>query len=363
MIRTDVLVIGGGPAGMSAALAVAKHGGRVILADNGKTLGGQLTKQTHRFFGSEREYAGTRGFDIAARLREEIKKYHQLTVMTDTTIEGIYNDGVITYLTGDDCYGKLSADRIIVATGAREKMLPFENNDLPGVYGAGAVQTLMNLYGVVPGNRVLMVGAGNIGLIVSYQLIQAGVEVAAVIDAADKIGGYLVHAAKLRRLGVPILTRHTVLRAEGTDCVVGATIAQLNDQFQVIPGTDQEVDVDTICLSVGLTPYNALLRKFNLDVEMGYVPQLGGFVPKRDRYLHTSRPNVYVAGDVSCIEEASSAMVEGSIAGLSAMIDLGLGRQNLTGERECYIHELEQLRAGAAGEKIRSGLQRLAQSK
>ena len=94
-------------------------------------------------------------------------------------------------------------------------MLAFVNNDLPGVYGAGAVQTLMNLYGVVPGNNILMVGAGNIGLIVSYQLLQAGIKVEAIVEALPKIGGYLVHAAKIRRLGVPIYTSHSLKEVYG----------------------------------------------------------------------------------------------------------------------------------------------------
>jgi sarcosine oxidase subunit alpha len=85
-------------------------------------------------------------------------------------------------------------------------MIPFKGNDIPGVYGAGAIQTLMNVYGIAPGKKVLMVGAGNIGVIVAYQLLQAGIEVAAVIEGLPRIGAYLVHSAKIKRLGVPIYT-------------------------------------------------------------------------------------------------------------------------------------------------------------
>ena len=94
---------------------------------------------------------------------------------------------------------------LLLRGGASEKFLAFENNDLPGIYGAGAVQTLMNLYGVLPGQEIMMVGSGNIGLIVSYQLLQAGVKVKAIIEAAPTIGGYKVHASKIRRLGNPHL--------------------------------------------------------------------------------------------------------------------------------------------------------------
>jgi sarcosine oxidase, subunit alpha len=129
---------------------------------------------------------------------------------------------------------------MIIATGASEKFLGFPNNDLPGIYGAGAVQTLMNVYGVKPGNNVLMVGAGNIGLIVSYQLMQAGVNVEGIVEAAPRIGGYLVHASKIRRMGVPIYTSHTVKEAHGTDTLTGATIIQLDETWQPIPGTEKE---------------------------------------------------------------------------------------------------------------------------
>jgi len=360
VLRGDILVIGGGPAGMSAAIQAAEQGARVVLADNGKVLGGQLVKQTHRFFGSEKEYAGTRGIDIAEVLREKINSSTRITVLTDTTILGLYSDGIITY-EEKGVYKKMSAEAIIMATGASEKMLLFENNDMPGVYGAGAVQTLMNVHGVAPGKSVLMVGAGNIGLIVSYQLMQAGVKVAAIIDAAPQIGGYLVHASKVRRLGVPIYVKTTVVRAVGEECVEGAVIASVDEKFRPIPGTEQNLEVDTICLAVGLTPTNQLLMPYHLDCEMKYVPSLGGFIPQRDKYLQTSNPRVFVAGDVTCIEEASSAMVEGNIAGLSAVISLGIGRGERVTLREQYVEELVRLRSGAVGTKIRNGLKALAE--
>ena len=164
-------------------------------------LGGQLVKQTHKFFGSEKQFASTRGIHIADRLTSRLEQLPgRVTLLTDATVLGIYEDGVVTA----DISGtvqKFRPSAVIVATGAYEKTLAFPGNDLPGVYGAGAVQTLMNEYGILPGRRVLMVGAGNIGLIVSYQLMQAGVRVAAILDAAPKIGGYLVHAAKIARMG------------------------------------------------------------------------------------------------------------------------------------------------------------------
>lgn len=349
----DVVIIGGGPAGLSAALDAANSGVRVTIMDRWDELGGQLIKQTHRFFGSERERAGTRGIEIVQILRDEIEKNPRIEVMKKTDVLGIYEDRVISY-EEDGHYGRMTAEKIIICTGAAEKMLEFENNDLPGVYGAGAVQTLMNVYGVQPGQNVLMIGAGNIGLIVTYQLIQAGVNVTAIVEAAPVIGGYKVHASKIRRLGVPIYTQTTCKTALGDDKVTGAVIADVDDHFQIISGTEREIDVDTICLSVGLSPLSELISQTGAAVH--YIPQLGGFVPERDANLETTAPGVYVAGDVSCIEEATAAMIEGSIAGLSAAIATGMHHPGTEEAREEKIEQLRTLRSGKTSQKIRDGL-------
>jgi len=355
MINTEILVIGGGPAGLCAAAEAAEHGAKVLLLDDKDVLGGQLVKQTHMFFGSHLQYAGTRGIDIATLLIENAKKTG-VELMPGHTVTGIYEDGVVTALNGGK-FIKIKPEKIIVATGAYENMLAFPNSDLPGVYGAGAVQTLMNVNGVAPGNRVLMVGAGNIGLIVAYQLLQAGIDVAAVIEVTDKIGGYYVHANKIRRMGVPILTRHTVKQVWGKKSVEGATVVQVDDKFRPIAGSERNYAVDTVCLAVGLTPLTELL--WNAGCEMKYIPALGGHVAWHDENLRTSRENIYVCGDASGIEEASSAMIEGKVAGLNAARTL-TRKTNLT--QKAYDERLKDLRAqlgqlrrGPFGEKARMG--------
>lgn len=354
MIRnTEILVIGGGPAGLCAARSAASMGAKVTVLERDYVPGGQLVKQTHKFFGSEKQHAGERGFRIGEDLLKEIEADPNIEILTETTALGCYEDGVVTALRGEE-HLKFRPERVIVTTGAAEKFLVFPGNDLPGVYGAGAVQTLMNVAGVKPAQRVLMIGSGNIGLIVSYQLKQAGVEVAAVVEAAPNIGGYLVHAAKIRRAGIPILTGWTVKEAFGSDHVEGAVICRLDDKFRQIPGTEKTVECDAICLAVGLTPLTELC--WQAGCEMKFIRELSGHVPVVNDYLETTRPGLYAAGDVTGIEEASSAMVEGKIAGFSAAASLGHSPEEAATRREEAMEELRQLRSGPTGGKINAGI-------
>lgn len=222
MKRYDLIVIGAGPAGLSAAIQAARYGAKTAVFDENASPGGQLFKQIHKFFGSKEHRAKIRGFNIGKQLLEEAAQAGVI-VHLNAVVMGIYdNKEILVSMDGQTAHYK--GDTIIVATGARENMIPFPGWTLPGVMGAGAAQTMMNLHGVQPGQKVLMVGSGNVGLVVGYQLIQAGVELAAIIDAAPRVGGYGVHAAKVARMGVPFLMSHTVVRAEGTEHVTGQSL-------------------------------------------------------------------------------------------------------------------------------------------
>lgn len=363
----DVLIVGGGPAGLEAAIQAANHGANVLLVDENQRLGGQLIKQTHKFFGSKQENAGTRGIHIAKELEETVQNHEHISVYLESTVFGYYEDessDLFTFAVSqrngyDSAIVKVQTKTVVFAVGAMENMLLFPGNDLPGVYGAGAVQTLMNVYGVKPGENVLMVGAGNVGLIVSYQLLQAGITVDRVVEAAPRIGGYHVHAAKLRRCGVPIYTRHSIKEIVGEDHVEAAIVVELDENWQEIPGSEETIACDTVCLAVGLTPSTRLLSQ--IGVRMSTVAEAGGFIALHDELMQTSVPGVFVAGDNSGIEEASTAMIEGKIAGVAAAIQAQTTTEKeAKNDIEIFSFELQKLRAGPFGEKPRIAKQKIS---
>ncbi len=356
MISKDLIIIGGGPSGLCAAKTALESGLSVLIIERNPNVGGQLVKQTHKFFGSKDQYAKTRGFDIAKKLISDLEGFPNLEILTEATVVGLYRDRVVTVLHKDK-YVRYQAKSIIVATGASEKFLAFENNDLPGIYGAGAIQTLMNNFGVLPGNDVVMIGSGNIGLIVSYQLIQAGVNVKAILEAAPKIGGYKVHASKVTRLGVPILTSTTVKKAIGDTELKAIEIVSLDEKWQEIPDTSRKMEIDALCISVGLSPMHQLLSMIGAKTK--YVSELGGFVPVIDKNYQTTTQSVFVCGDAVGIEEASSAMMEGYLTGIYVSKHLNTAHRKADDLIKYYKEQLDMLRNGPFGIKTKTGLNKL----
>ena len=163
--EVEILVIGAGPAGLSAAIEAAKYGAEVLVVDENNKPGGQLFKQIHKFFGSRRHKAGVRGVDIGTELLEEVEKLG-VEVMLNTVAYGFYpnGEGVALAVNGEEGL-IVHPKKIIMATGAGENPLAFPGWTLPGVVGAGAIQTMINVHRVSVGKRVLMIGSGNVGLI------------------------------------------------------------------------------------------------------------------------------------------------------------------------------------------------------
>ncbi len=347
MQRFEMISIGAGPAGLAAAIEAAKNQVEVVVYDENAKPGGQLFKQIHKFFGSREHRAKERGIKIGQELLDEARQLG-VEVVLNGTVLGIYTNGAINVMVNDRLK-QVKGEKVLIATGASENMIPFPGWTLPGVIGAGAAQTMANIHGIKPGNRVLVVGSGNVGLVVGFQLLQAGCQVETVIDAAPKIGGYGVHAAKMARFGVPFLMSHTMKKAHGKEKVEAATIIKVDDSWNPVAGTEKRYDVDTICIAVGLNPMTQLLRMSGCH--MVHEHGLGGSIPAHDINQETSVPGIYVAGDASGIEEASTAIIEGRIAGLAIANKLGYLSNDLFQTKLAeQLKSMTGLRSGGHGE-------------
>jgi len=292
-LEYDVLIIGGGPAGLSAAIQLGEHNIKTLVVDDKTEPGGKLVLQTHKFFGSvEDSFAGTRGNDIGKMLAEKVELSENIDVWINSIAIYVYKDKKVGILK-DNVYKLVKPKIILNAAGAREKFLRFKGNSLAGIYGAGAFQTLVNRDLVRPTKRLFIVGGGNVGLIAGYHALQAGIDVVGLVEAMPKCGGYKVHADKLKRLGVPIYTSHSVLQANGKETIESVTVTRIDQNFKPIEGTEQTYDCDTLLIAVGLES----VSEFTDEAE-------------------TAGIRVLSAGDANEIAEASSAMFNGKIAGL-----------------------------------------------
>ncbi|MBI5743444.1 MAG: FAD-dependent oxidoreductase [Elusimicrobia bacterium] len=300
-LDVDALIIGGGPSGLAAAAELGKLNVSTLIIDDKDRFGGKLVLQTHKFFGSVEDcYAGTRGIDIGEKLEEQLKEYPSVKAWANATCLAVFSDRKVGILRGDK-YCLVRPKAVISATGAREKSLAFPGNTLPGVYGAGAFQTLVNRDLVRPAKRLFIVGGGNVGLIAAYHAAQAGIKVVGLIEAQARCGGYKVHEDKIKRLGIPVYTRHTILRADGKEGLESVTIAAVDEKFRPLPGTEKTFKADTLLIAVGLSSvdeFHAQAREAGMES--------------------------FVCGDAEEIAEASAAMFSGKITAHKVLKTLGV---------------------------------------
>lgn len=263
--RTTVAIVGAGPAGLAVREELLKAGIDNLVIDSNSEIGGQFLMQTHQFFFFEKEkrFGGMRGFDIARTLAGDSMD----GIMLNCTVWDILEGKILAVknVVEDEVF-YVEADELVIAAGAVPFMPAFKNDDVPGVYTAAVVQRMMNTQFTLLGKNILTVGAGNIGYLTSYQAVQAGANVRMIIEAMPREGGFPVQANRVRRLGIPILTSHTLIEAipnaDGTG-ITGAIIAKC-ENFQPIPGTEQRIDgIDCINICTGLIPDNQLFVKGN----------------------------------------------------------------------------------------------------
>ncbi len=301
--KTTVAIIGAGPAGLAVREELRAAGVDNLVIDNNSAIGGQFRMQTHQFFFFEKrkKFGGMRGFDIAETLAGNSREGILLDSVVWDILEG-KRLAVKNVATQEIFY--VDADQLVVAAGALPFMPAFKNDDLPGVYTAAVVQRMMNTEFTLLGKNILTVGAGNIGYLTSYQAMQAGAKVKAIIEAMPAEGGFPVQANRVRRLGIPILTSYTLVEAipnADRTGITGAVIAKC-ENFEPIPGTEVRIDgIDCINICTGLLPDNQLLKK-------------GAEVFGRA---------CHGVGDAVRIGEGTSAVLRGRQCAYEVMMDLG----------------------------------------
>jgi len=304
VFKTQVAIIGAGPAGLAARELLNEYNVSNIVIDNNDKIGGQFLMQTHQFFFFEKEkkFGGMRGFDIAETLAGDNRD----GIMLNSVVWDILEEkkvAVKNIETNEIFY--VQADHLVVATGAIPFMPSFKNDDVPGVYTAAVIQKMMNSEFTLLGKNILTVGAGNIGYLTSYQLMQAGANVKAIIEAMPREGGFPVQANRVRRLGIPVMTGNILLEAipnEDYTGVVGAVIAE-SENFKPIPGTEKVITgIDAINICTGLVADDQLMTKGSL---------LFG-------------RNAHAVGDALRIGEGTSAVLRGKQAAYEVLESIGV---------------------------------------
>ena len=334
-LPTPLTVVGAGPAGIMAAYTAAEAGVDVTLIDNNPLPGGQYYRQSPPEFKFSNSIAALSGRvdgpDVLNKLASS-----RIRTFYDTLVWGVFDEKKLVLADSEQGF-ILPTDRVILATGAYDRPLAFPGWTLPGVLGAGATLRMVKTQWVLPGKRILLAGLGPLQLALADTLIKSGAEVVCIAEAAnpfkklqqlpkfwgnwDRIGEAIGYYNTLRKHKVPLLYDHAIVEAAGQEHVEKATIAQLDAQGTPIPGTQKEFGVDAVCLGYGLLPSFQLAAAF--DCQLRFDKRSGWFAPDHDHTMESTQPGIFVAGDVSDIAGSKVALVEGQIAGLNAIYQLG----------------------------------------
>jgi thioredoxin reductase/bacterioferritin-associated ferredoxin len=352
--RTEIAVLGAGPAGIAAALAASEAGAAVTIVDEYPRPGGQIYRQPPEAFRVLRPDALGKEYTAAQRLSGKLAG-SSVELLTGTLVWGVDQDRTLFLYDERGASVELKADAIVVASGAYDRPIAFPGWTLPGIWSAGGAQAMLKSQRIVPGHRVLVAGAGPLLLPVATALVEAGAKVLGVVEATtrwewarqthrmlghrNRISDFLYYEMRLLHARVPRFFGHAVVRADGTDGVAQATIAAIDRQWQVTPGTEKRFDVDLVCIGYGFLSCMELPRL--LQCELYFHPQQEQYLPRHNADMETSVPGVFVAGETTGIGGAELALAEGEIAGLAAARLVG------------HALGAERQRAMAAAQKLR----------
>lgn len=331
---TDVLIIGAGAAGLSAAALISSVGVNVVVLDENALPGGQYYRQS-RLAGSLPAKIVGPSQDAGRALIDQVNLEYA-RIYTDTLVWGVEGNNTVLYAQGGRS-GRISSKAIILATGAHERVIPFPGWTLPGVMTAGAAQTLLKAQGLLPGKRIVIAGTGPFLFPVSTQLAAAGARLEAVCELSrDRLWplrvdqpyrhlriyrealGYL---AKMRRLGLHVSMGTGVVEALGDVALREVTIADFDEAHNEVPSTRRTVAADTLLTSFGFVPNVQVARLLGCD--MGWDPVQKTWFVEANARLQTSRQGTYVAGEIVGIGGHRVARSEGHFAAGSALEDLG----------------------------------------
>ena len=294
--KVDVLIVGAGPAGMAAAIAAKEAGvDNILVLEREADMGGILRQCIHNGFGLHRFKEELTGPEYAQRDVDRVKELG-IEVRCGTTVLSIDENRFVTAVSKEKGVQLFEAGALILAMGCRERprgALATPGTRCAGIYSAGTAQKFVNLEGYMPGKRVVILGSGDIGLIMARRMTLQGAKVLACVELMPYSSGLNRNIVQcLHDYDIPLLLSHTVIDIQGKERLTGVTVAEVDAKRQPIPGTEQHFDCDTLLLSVGLLPENELTRQAN--VEMSNLTS-GAVV---DDTLQTSKEGIFACGNV-----------------------------------------------------------------